>query len=393
MKDVLYLAWRYLAFHRLKTTLLIGAVTLAIYLPLGLGVLLEQSAGQLMSRAEATPLVAGSRGSPLELVLNSLYFRSEAPKVTTYSEVDRIRETGLATAIPLLVRFRAREHTIVGTTIDYFQFRELRLADGRFMAMLGECVIGADVARSLGLKTGDSLVSSPENVFDLAGIYPLKMKIVGVLAPSYTPDDEAVFTDIKTTWIIQGLGHGHQDLSSPEAADAVLKKEGKTVIANASVVQYNEITDENRDSFHFHGDQGGFPVTGILAVPRDQKSGVLLQGRYQSTDDLSQITRPKDVIEELLDTVFTVRTFVLAGLGLVGTATLVTTGLVFLLSVQLRRREFLTMARLGGARLRVGAIVAAEIAVVLATSTLLAGLLTLLSSGLGPSLLQEFFLS
>lgn len=392
MRNVLYLAWRYLAYHRLKTTLLIGAVTLAIYLPLGLGVLLEQSAGQLMSRAEATPLVVGSRGSPLELVLNSLYFRSEAPKVTTYSEVDRIRESGLATAIPLLVRFRAREHTVVGTTIDYFDFRKASLAEGRYMATLGECVLGADVARALGLKTGDTLVTSPENVFDLAGVYPLKMKIVGVLAPSYTPDDEAVFTDIKTTWIIQGLGHGHQDLTEPEAADGVLKKEGNTVVANASVVQYNEITEENRDSFHFHGDQGGFPVTGILAVPKDQKSGVLLRGRYQAADELSQITRPRDVIEELLDTVFTVRTFVVAGLGLVGMATLVTTGLVFMLSVQLRRREFLTMARLGGSRLRVGAIVAAEIGVVLVASIALAGLMTVLSSGLGPGVLQKLFL-
>lgn len=392
MRSILYLVWRYLAYHRLKTTLLIGAVTLAIYLPLGLGVLLEQSAGQLMARAEATPLVIGSRGSPLELVLNSLYFRSDAPKVTTYSEVDRIRDSGLANAIPLLVRFRAREHTVVGTTIDYFEFRELSLADGRFMATLGECVLGAGAASSLGLKAGDTLVTSPENVFDLAGVYPLKMKVVGVLAPSRTPDDEGVFTDIKTTWVIQGLGHGHQDLSSPEAADGVLKREGKTVVANASVVEYNEITEENRDSFHFHGDQSGFPVTGILAVPRDKKSGVLLQGRYQAADDLCQITRPRDVIVELLDTVFTVRTFVVAGLGLVGTATLVTTGLVFMLSVQLRRREFLTMARLGGTRLRVAAIVAAEIGIVLVASVLLACLMTLLSSGLGPGVIQELFL-
>ena len=392
MRSVLYLAWRYLAYHRMKTALLVGAVTLAIYLPLGLGVLLEQSAGQLMSRAEATPLVIGSRGSPLELVLNSLYFRSDTPEVTTYVEVDRVRESGLATAIPLLVRFRAQGSMVVGTTIDYFDFRHLKVGEGRSMATLGECVLGSAVARSLNLKPGDSLVTSPENVFDLAGVYPLKMNVVGVLEPSYTPDDEAVFTDIKTTWIIQGLGHGHQDLSEPEASEAVLKREGKKVVANASVVQYNEITEENRDSFHFHGDQSGYPVTGILVVPKDQKSGVLLQGRYQAADELSQITRPRDVIEELLDTVFTVRTFVVAGLGLVGIATLVTTGLVFLLSVQLRRREFLTMARLGGSRLRVGAIVAAEIAVVLASSVLLAGLLTLLSSRLGPGLLQQFFL-
>ena len=61
----------------------------------------------------------------------------------------------------------------------------------------------------LGLGPGDSLVSSPENFFDLAGVYPLKMEIVGVLETSDSPDDLAVFTDLKTNWIIMGLGHGH----------------------------------------------------------------------------------------------------------------------------------------------------------------------------------------
>ena len=64
-------------------------------------------------------------------------------------------------------------------------------------------VIGADVAKQLSLKTGDSLISTPETVFDIAGIYPLKMNIVGVLKQSHTPDDRAVFVDLKTAWIIE----------------------------------------------------------------------------------------------------------------------------------------------------------------------------------------------
>ena len=54
--------------------------------------------------------------------------------------------------------------------------------------------------------------------------------------------------------------------------------------ANASVVQYNEITAENIDSFHFHGDRSDYPVTAVIAIPPDRKSSSLLQGRYQSDD-------------------------------------------------------------------------------------------------------------
>ena len=38
------------------------------------------------------------------------------------------------------------------------------------------------------------------------------MQVVGVLEPSYTADDGAIFVDLKTAWVIQGLVHGHQDM-------------------------------------------------------------------------------------------------------------------------------------------------------------------------------------
>jgi len=41
------------------------------------------------------------------------------------------------------------------------------------------------------------------------------------------------------------------------AASQVLKKEGNTYVGNAAVVQYNEITPENVESFHFHGNIPG----------------------------------------------------------------------------------------------------------------------------------------
>ena len=43
----LYLAWRYLSYNRLKTAILVTAVTLIVFLPTGLQVLVNQSAEQL----------------------------------------------------------------------------------------------------------------------------------------------------------------------------------------------------------------------------------------------------------------------------------------------------------------------------------------------------------
>lgn len=392
MRDILYLAWRYLAYHKVKSVVLVTCVTVIVYLPVGLDILVNRSAEHLTARAVATPLLVGAKGSPLELVLNSLYFESDAPESIRYEEVAQAVNSGHAQAIPLYVRFRAQQTPIVGTSIDYFEFRGLDVAAGRQIAMMGECVLGAQAARSAGVEPGGHIVSSPESVFDLAGVYPLKMKVVGVLKPTGTPDDTAAFVDVRTAWVIEGLAHGHQDMSKPEAASGVLKKEGDNIVANASVMQYNEITPDNVDSFHFHGDPAGFPITAVLAVPPDEKSSTLLQGRYLDKDALVQIVRPVAVIDELLGTILTVQRYVTAAVVVVGFATLATMSLVFLLSLQLRRREIQTMMRIGGARGCIVAILAMEVLGVLVIGVALAGVLAALTNEFGEAVIRAFIL-
>jgi putative ABC transport system permease protein len=393
MTDILYMAWRYLAYHRIKTSILVLSITLIVYLPVGLRVLVDQSERELTTRAEATPLVIGAKGSPLELVLNALYFESDVPAPMRHAEVTRVAETGLARAIPLYTRFRARNHTIIGTTIDYFDFRGLSVVRGRQMTVLGECVLGADVAEALGIGPGGHVVSSPENVFDLAGVYPLRMPVVGLLERSHSPDDRAIFVDLKTTWVIEGLGHGHQDMSRPEAAPGVLRREGNKFVANASVVQYNEITDDNIDSFHFHGETGRFPVSAVIVVPRDDKTSALLRGRYLSDEEAVQVAEPASVMEELLSTILTVQSYVVTAVVVIGISTLATAALVFMLSLRLRRREIETMIRIGGARGTVLGVLASEIVVVLVAGVVFAAGLTVLTAHFGSEIIRAVLLT
>lgn len=383
MSGPLYLAWRYLTFHKVKTGILILAVTLIFFIPSGLQVLVDQSEAQMKARAAATPLVIGAKGSPLELVLNTLYFGRETPEQILYAEVERVGVSGLAHPIPMYVRFRAGDDAIVGTSLDYAEFRGLAPAAGRLFARLGDCMLGANVARRRGLGPGDSILSSPETVFDIAGVYPLKMHITGVLQPNGTPDDDAVFVDVKTAWVIEGLGHGHEDLSQPEASSRVLKREGNVVIGNASVVQFNEITRENSDAFHFHGDLAEFPVTAIIAVPKSVKSGTILRGRYEVPGEAHQILKPTDVLDELLGTVVAIKSYVVTAFLLVGLATLAVAALVFMLSLRLRRREIETMVKIGGSKASVAAVLLSEIVLVLLSSAVLAALLTWLTSAFG----------
>lgn len=369
MKTSLYLAWKYLSFNKLRTAILIACVTLVGALPLSLNLLLAASERELMSRAETTPLIVGAKGSDLDLAINSLYFASVPPEPITMTEANQIQGSDLAVSIPLHTQFQARNFPIVGTSLDYLDLRQLTVADGRAFSILGDCILGAEVAAALGLKAGDSIVSSPETVFDFGGNYPLKMQIVGVLDRSYTADDRAIFVDVKTAWVIQGLGHGHQNLAEPTEDDVVLERDGNTVTANAALPQFNEITADNIASFHFHGDTAGFPLTAVIAVPEDDKSAAILRGRYEADEATSQIIRPTTVIEQLLLEIFKIRSVLNVVFVVVMVATIIALFLVFNLSLRLRQREIETSFKLGCGRGMIARLLFAEVATILVVST------------------------
>jgi len=373
MIDSLYIAWKYISFNKVKTATLVACITLISFLPVALELLLSESEKQLTLRADLTPLVVGAKGSALDLVMNTLYFDDEVPEIITVKSSNRVIDSGLALPIPLYIRFHARGNPIVGTTLDYFAFRGLGIAQGRQLAVLGECVLGARVAESLGLKPGDSLVSSPEALFDLAGVYPLKMKVVGVLNKSHTSDDLAVFVDLKTAWVIQGLGHGHEDVTKLQDPTLVLKRTAKNVAATAKLYQHSEITDKNIDSFHFHGDLTQYPITAVMAVPHDDKSGTILRGRYLNREETRQIVKPADVIDGLLQNIFRIKNVLDAVISVVVLATILAIVLVFALSLRLRQREIQTIFRLGCRRATIARLLAAEILIIVIMSGVFCG--------------------
>jgi len=371
MLDSLYIAWKYIGYNKAKTATLIACITLISFLPVALQLLLNESERQLMSRAVSTPLIVGAKGSALDLVMNTIYFGDQVPELITMAASSQVDDTELALPIPMYVRFRARGNPVVGTTLDYFDFRGLKIQKGRQLALLGDCVLGAKVAEALGLNPEDSLVSSPETLFDLAGVYPLKMKVVGVLEKSHTSDDLAVFVDLKTAWVIQGLGHGHKDVTRLKDPTLVLKRTKSNVAATAKLYHFTEITESNMNNFHFHGNLEGYPITAVIALPYDEKSGTILRGRYLSKKETQQIVRPTDVISGLLQNIFRIKNVLDAVISVVVLATVLAIVLVFALSIRLRQREIQTIFKLGCSRLTIVRLVAAEILIIVMASGLI----------------------
>ena len=361
--NALYLGYAYLRYHWARSLIIVIVAALILFVPAATQILLPTSERALVARGDATPLLLGSRGSQLDLTMAALYFSDERPDPVPMREVEAVWDSGLAMPIPVHTAFSSGGFRIVGTTLDYFDFRDLVISDGRGLSLLGDAVIGAEVAEALGKGVGDTLVSSPENLFDLDGIYPLEMPIVGILAPVNTPDDEAIFVDLKRAWVIQGIGHGREDVIT--AADIAA---GTDALANAAVVQYQRITPENIESFHFHGSQDDFPASAVIVVPNDTRSGTILKGRYLDPESAPQLIEPAGVIQGLVDRIFRIKSLLDVVTAIIAVAALAAIGLAVFLSYRLRAREIATAVKLGARRGMVLRLLAAETVTLLSIS-------------------------
>lgn len=377
--NALFLAFAYLRFHWVRSVVLVLVAALILAVPVITQVLLNGSQTALTERADRTPLVLGNRGSQLDLAMNALYFSDDRAQPVTMADSDAIWDTGLALPIPLNTAFETNGARIVGTSIEYFDFRDLALSEGRQIALLGEAVLGADVAARLDLGAGDTVVSSPQNLFDLDGVYPLELNIVGVLAATGTADDEAVFVDIKTSWVIAGIGHGHDGVLAEDAGS-------EDIVASASIVEFNRITEENIDSFHFHGDPADYPVSAILLAPNDDRSATILRGRYLDPDNPVQLIVPTEVIGELVDRIFRIKSLLDAVTLIIGVAAFAAVGLAVFLSYRLRAREMQTAFKIGARRGMILRLLMAETVILLCCACVIAFAATLVVQGNGTAI-------
>jgi len=227
----------------------------------------------------------------------------------------------------------------------------------------------------MNLKDTVTSLRGNENFFDLAGVYPLKMPIVGVLKASDSPDDQAIFVDIKTNWVIMGLGHGHEDLTNVNDPSIVLERDSSEVKAGAKLFMYNTINGDNLDSFHFHGDMSQYPLSSLIFISKDNKSETIFRGRFTTGELSEQVIIPEQVVSNLLQSIFKIKEIFHTVFILVGMATVLILALIMALSIRLRKYEIHTMFTIGSSQGKVVEIIAFELVILVGSSMVFAGLL------------------
>lgn len=365
------LALRSLSYHRVRSLVLVLCIALIGVLPTAVEGLLDLYRQRLEARAVSTPLVIGAPGSRSDLLIHSLYFRGEVERTITMKEARVVAESGYAVPVPIHLMGSVRDNPLIGTTPDYAPFREFQFQSGRWPQKLSEAAIGIGVAHKLDLSVGDTIPTDVHKLHDLAGAYPLLLKIKGVLAPTGTPDDDAVFVSLQTSWVVSGEGHGHQVIDPNVDFNLILENKSNNVTASAAVVEAVEVTPENEGSFHFHGDPDDLPITALIIDANDEKGATIIRSRIRR-DDRLQVLDSMTELRELMAVVLRAKKILNANSLLVLVATVLLLGLIVTLDVKVREREVRTLERIGAPRGFVARLLFTEVAIVVATGGILA---------------------
>jgi putative ABC transport system permease protein len=200
--------------------LALGVATLVILLLFS-----SQLEGRFTRDSEGIDMVVGAKGSPLQLILSSIYHVDVPTGNIPLGTLTMLRkQPTVAEVIPLALGDSFRSFRIVGTQPGYPALYGAKLRDGRMFAKPFEAVIGSEVAARTGATLGQRFVGSHGMAGggddgDKAHKHEETPFIVsGRLAPTGTVIDRLILTPVESVWDVHGIAHDEHDEAGHDEA-------------------------------------------------------------------------------------------------------------------------------------------------------------------------------
>ena len=246
------ISWKYLTFRPLSTGLNIFLLALGLAIITVLLLIQDQFEKKMNQDAAGIDLVVGAKGSPLQLILSSVYhvdFPTGNIKMDDAQKL--IRNRLVKKVIPLALGDNYQGFRIVGTNHDYLELYQVELAEGKSWEVPFEVVIGAEIAQKLKLNLGDEFISS-HGISEGSHDHDTHNFVVsGILKPKRNVVDRLILTSIESVWF------SHDEETTESAADSVSSE------SVAEDAQEQETSDGHDDHAKFHAPvaKTGFPVS------------------------------------------------------------------------------------------------------------------------------------
>jgi len=168
-------------------------------------------------------MVVGAKGSPLQLILSSIYHIDNPTGNIDKQEADALaRHPLVAQGIPLAYGDSYQSFRIVGTAHAYVDHYRGALAEGKLYDDDYEVVLGSYVASQLGLSVGDHFYSIHGFNAEMGHSHEENAyEVVGILAPSHSVLDQLILSSVESIW----KTHAHAEEEAEGENEAHLEEE------------------------------------------------------------------------------------------------------------------------------------------------------------------------
>ena len=223
---LLKVALNSLRYRSSGVVLTILAVGLSVFVLLGVEHVRQEARSSFASTVSGVDLIVGAKTGEINLLLLSVFRIGNATaniEWETVAEINSRKE--VSWLVPISLGDSHKNFRVVGTTVEFFKRYQygskqpLDFSKGVNFETEKEVVLGASAASQLGYNLGDSLIVS-HGMADTSFTHhdQLPLTVVGILAKTGTPVDNALFISLEAIQAIHA-DKSHDDHNEPDHQD------------------------------------------------------------------------------------------------------------------------------------------------------------------------------
>jgi len=156
---------------------------------------------KLNNNSKDIDLVVGAKGSPLQLILSSIYYIDFPTGNIPLKEATELsRNPYVKRAVPLALGDNYNGVRIVGTDSNYISLYGLKVQSGKFWSADLEATIGENIAKEQNLKVGDTFFGAHGLTENKDEHKEHAYKVTGILTHQGNVTDNLILTNIASVW-------------------------------------------------------------------------------------------------------------------------------------------------------------------------------------------------
>lgn len=166
---------------------------------------------QMDNNLKGIDMVVGAKGSPLQLILSSVYHIDSPTGNISLEEAEKISKNRMVgSSIKLLYGDNFKGYRIVGAEKKFIELYNGKIKKGKNLSKPFEVLVGSKVYSKLKIDIGDDLISSHGLRETGESHDDQSFKVVGLLEPSNSVIDQLIITLPQSVWDVHG-NHGHEE--------------------------------------------------------------------------------------------------------------------------------------------------------------------------------------